>query len=206
LGLSCEESARIILSQKGLTDLEILYEDDEEEEILWDEESYILQKREELFKILQNRSLSFDDRVSVILDTCQIKFPEKSISEWAKLFGRLERLNEEWSDMLGILDRQGSDAVLSEFDREFEKLFLYFLYRHLSASSDKADFNARVLFSLLGCKVIKWLCNAEKSTSGECSFEKLCEFSVIYSSEIEYSMENTEILIEFFKKFLENKN
>lgn len=197
IGLSCEEAARIILSQKDVTELEIVSEDDGEELELWEDEAYVLQKRNEIINILQNRALTVEKRVSLILDTYGIVFPDYSPRAWADIFDGLERLDENWNHALLLLNECENDQPPSELETAFEKLLVYFVYRHVSLSCDEQNFNARVAFSLLSYKMIKWLCNGEKRVNGSCSFGKLCDFCRMYSSEIEYSNENTDFLMNF---------
>ncbi len=206
IGLSCEEAARIILSQKEVTELEIISEDDLEELELWEDEAYVLQKRNEIINILQNRDLTIEGRVQLILDNRGIVFPDYSPRAWADIFDGLERLDEAWGDVLLMLKEHDSNSPLPELETAFEKLLVYFIYRHVSIPCDEQELNARIVFSLLGYKIIKLLCIGEKAVNGSCSFEKLCDFVRMYSSEIEYSDENTGFLINFLASYQENAN
>ena len=79
--------------------------------------------------------------------------------------------------------------------RAFENLLVYFLFRHASEAMDDQDLAARVAFSvfslLLICKLY-----LHHSKNGVFDFDALCEICRLYSSEIEYSEENTSILID----------
>ncbi len=198
LGLSCEEAARIILSQEEKTRLVPIAEDDEEEYALYPEEEYILAKRAEIFEILQNESASIDERVQAMLSASGASFPQKSIGEWAKILASLEMLDPDWGETLATLEK-GESASLPEFERAFEKLLIYFIYRHTASAEDETDFDARVCFANLALTVIRALCAAKKAASGECSFADLCDFARRYSAEIEYSEENTEALIDIMQ-------
>ena len=64
----------------------------------------------------------------------------------------------------------------------FEQLSCYFVFRH---------FDKGVEFALLGCYVIGQICS-------ECqNFEQMLDVVRMYSSEIEYSEENTEEVAAF---------
>lgn len=195
LGLSCEEAARIILSQEEKTELTVIGEDEAEEEDLWEEESYILCRREALFRILQERSNGISERAEKMLAAVDARFPAKSLREWAGILQGLEILDPEWKETLGTLCIPFIDGDVREFDTAFEKLLVYFIYRHTAEAVDEEDFAARTAFACLGFKVIRALCEAKKSQSGECTFADLCDFARRYSAEIEYSPENTDTLI-----------
>ena len=198
LGLSCEEAARIILSQEEKTVLAAIGEDGEEEEELWESEAFILGKREEIFGILQDRSKSISARAEEMLAIAGAKFPQKSPREWADILRGLEIMDPEWEKALCALCAPVSCDV-SEHDTAFEKLLIYFIYRHTAGALCGAELAARVCFAYLGFKVIRALCAAKKAESGECTFADLCDFARRYSAEIEYSPENTDALISIME-------
>ena len=195
LGLSCEEAARIILSQEEKTRLIISAEDEAEEDELWEIEAYILDKRAEMLEALQDRSKSVQARAAKMLAIAEASFPEKSAAEWARTLRSLEMLDGSWSEALAMLERADTREELAELALPLEKLLLYFVYRHTPAAQDEQDFAARTAFAYLGFTVIRALCAAKKAQSGKCTFEDLCDFARRYSAEIEYSPENTEALL-----------
>ncbi len=199
LGLSCEEAARIILSQKEKTCLIPISEDDEEEYELYPEEKYILAKRAEIFDILQNGNGSIAAKAKEMLHVSGARFPQKSIGEWAKTLASLEMLDSTWGETLATLESVRESAAAPELERAFEKLLIYFIYRHTASAADEADFAARVCFAYLGFTVIQGLCAAKKAASGECGFADLCDFARRYSAETEYSEENTAALIDMMR-------
>ncbi len=199
LGLSCEEAARIILSQEEKTELTVISEDETEEEELWADEAYVLDKRSQIFAVLQNRSKSVQTRANEMLALCGSHFPEKSAKEWAAIFGKLEMLDADWSNALALLARADFSEEMPEFSLPLEKLLFYFVYRHTPEATDELDFAARVAFAYLAFTVIRALCAAKKVESGECTFADLCDFARRFSAEIEYSPENTYTLIEMME-------
>ena len=196
LGLSCEEAARIILSEDSPIMLSELSDDGYDDE--WENsenEEYILQKRQQIFEIIKSRTRSLDKRVGDILKLCSTTIPQKTPSEWSEIFTNLEILDPNWKDLLKSLSFFGSYDPISEFDIPFENLLHYFVYRHASSAESKEDFSDRVAFAVMCYTMIKALCNAAKTQKGSCTFSDLCEFARIFSAEIEYSEENTKKLI-----------
>ncbi len=198
LGLSCEEAARIILSQEGTTQLVTALEDNVEEEELFEDEKDILIKRNAIFEILQDRSKTLRERIDQMLYTAGSKMPP-DITALVEILRDMEILDPSWREMLESLKVSIAVRNLTEFDIAFEKLLIYFIYRHTPMSSDPEDFAARVAFAYVGYNVVRTLCAAEKGKRGECTFEYLCNVARMYSAEIEYSEENTQKLIEILK-------
>ena len=225
LGISCEEAARIILSYNGDHSLCVISEDDTPEELLFPDEKELLDKRDRIFDLLSDRSQPFSHQIASILALCEAQMPLKRVSEWADLLSSLERLDPAWDNELSILKEQheildvspldsmfeGNFAFSSPLDREnqqnksnnspqrisraFKNLLVYFIFRHASEAMDDQDLAARVAFSvfslLLICKLY-----LHHSKNGVFDFDALCEICRLYSSEIEYSEENTSILID----------
>ena len=194
LGLCCEEAARLILSQEDETFLEILEDDGFSEETdPW--EKTLLSKREDIFTLLSDREKSIESRATEMLMQNHIAFPQKSPSEWSVILNDLEQLDPSWSKSLETLPNAREDS-LTEFELPFEKLLTYFIYRHTADAMDEEDFASRVTFAYFGYLIIRLLCSAKKEIDGVCTFSDLADFARRFSSEIEYSEENTEILLE----------
>lgn len=199
LGLSCEEAARIILSQEEKARLCVISEDEAEEEELWQSEAEVLASREKVIAVLQERRRSIDERAEAMLALCAARPPEKTSAEWADVFRSLEMLDGEWEYALDMLSQADMSAEMAEFTLPFEQLLVYFVYRHTAEAEDGRDFAARVAFAYLSFKIIRALCAAKKAASGECTHADLCDFARRYSAEIEYSPENTHALIDMME-------
>ena len=184
LGFCCEEVCRLILSQKEKTELVIL-EDDGEDDELTQEETDLLIFREKLLTLAQNREKTLDARMADMLSLAGEKLPEKSISEWIDFYLGLERMDAAWTT---LLEKARNSSIHTRFLDEipFEQLLVYFIYRHLSDVDRRAG---AVSFAVLSVKMIRFLCEATAADR-----ESMIEICRLYSSEIEYSEENTEIL------------
>lgn len=199
LGLSCEEAARIILSQEEKTELCVISEDEAEEKALWLDEIDILFLRDKLFPLLQDRSKSVQARAEEMLALAGTRFPARSAREWAGTLRALERLEPDWEEALALLESADMSEEMPELALPLEKLLLYFVYRHTPEAVDEADLAARIGFAYLGFSVIRALCAAKKAQSGACSPDDLCDLARRYSAEIEYSEENTYKLIKIME-------
>ena len=185
LGLCCEEAGRIILSQKETFSLVKLSDDGIDIPSTEDEDSFF-DFREYLFN-------KIEENVSV-LTLCNCEFPSKAIDQWADIFLSLERLDEHWTILLNELKLTDIEnvSIPEEFDNCFKNLLLYFTYRHLNEFSTEKD----LMFIYLSCEMIKNLCRMHICKYENITLEDLIEYSRMYSSEIEYSDENIEKLIE----------
>ncbi|MBE6543570.1 MAG: hypothetical protein E7675_04155 [Ruminococcaceae bacterium] len=198
LGLSCEECARIILSQADKTFLGILSVDDEEEWEPFEIEKYALESRDRIFDILQNRDLSIEDRIGEVMRLFEMRESTPDINVIYKLLFPLERLDPSFDSTLEDLVLYGSLLPINELEIPFEKLILYFIYRHCYKAETETDFKAIVHFAFFGYYAVKGFCNAKIKKNGVCSFETLCDLARQYSAEIEYSEDNTSALIDYF--------
>ena len=196
LGLCCEAAAQLILSQDAPMQLVVL-EDDGAEEELWEEEADVLELRDELFAIAQDRSLSVAERVQKILDEYEIILPERSPAEWSEIYRGLERLDPAWDGMLDKLNSiEGRTAELPDtLERPLEQLLACLLYRHLPGAAEDENAAGRIAFVVLSWRMICWLCMAQLILHGEITLVGLAEIARMYSSEIEYSDENIEALL-----------
>lgn len=197
LGLCCETAGKIILTHRGKTHL-ICLEDDGGDEFIFDDEDVFFNLRNRIFDILQNRNLPIKMRIENMLELFDVSFPQKSYKEWAEIFKGLERLDGEWDeylDMMRVLD----DDNFSGYETAFEQLLIYFIYRHLSGGLDDGMICERALFAVLGCHIIHAMCCARLKNNGSLEIDDIVEIARLYSSEIEYSQDNTNSLLEILK-------
>jgi len=181
VGLCCEEAVRLLLEGSGR--LGFLTEDDGEAETPDGAETALLQKREELFELIFSEptlNIAFEKACAL----CGLRMPEGKISAWAEAFSKLERLDESWGIKLGTLE--GSELTVPdalETDSiALKRLAAYLLYRHFVRYGEKT-----VLFAAVSAALI----SAMVSAGGE-----LADTVRQFSSEIEYSDENIDIILK----------
>lgn len=200
VGLCCEEGARIILSFTEKAEEVILF-DDGEEEALTPFEEKLLAFRNELFRLIQNREDSLESGAKRLSLLQRLKFPKKVLPDWAEVFLTLERLDPQWGDILEKL--KGTEDSLSfpddPFQIPFEQLLVCFIYRHVSGAENEDEIPERTAFAVLSVRIIKALCALKFKENGECALEDTAEFARLYSSEIEYSEENTQAIFKLLR-------
>ena len=196
LGLCCEAAGQLILSQKHPFSLP-----PKEEGRLLPEEAFFFQLRDEVFSIVQNRCQSLSERIDMLCKRFSLSFPKKTYRQWASTFLSLEQLEETWSKrMLKLAKTEKITPLEDEWETPLEQLLCYFIYRHLAGGMIDGDYRERLLFSLLGTFVIHALASLTKSEQGTLSMRDFVEIARLYSSEIEYSEENTEMLLHLFRE------
>ncbi len=190
LGICCEEVARIILSETEPFEL-ITMDDDGEEKLNYEDELEFFNLRNKLFEIIKC-DLSFEMIVQKMLNQFNIIFPQKSVNEWIDIYLNLERLDNNWDELLNTLKSAEKTNVSCSYHNEkaLKNLLTYFIYRHLSESIYDGMFKSRLLFSILSCYIISALCNFKLNIE---------DVARMYSSEIEYSDENLNTLIELLQ-------
>ena len=174
LGLCCEEAARIILTEEEKFSVPIIKDDE------------FFKQRQEVFDILQNRDITVWERFKKLAKKYGVEF-DFSNKELYDFYMSLERLDEAWETKLEKLKKEECADVFEREDLQifFEQLACYFIFRH---------FERGVGFTLISCWVLGAICS-------DCeTFEQMLDVVRMYSSEIEYSEENTENVAAFLKE------
>ncbi len=192
IGLACEEAARLILSQK-----EPFFMPEKDAEILTAEEKPFFRFRRELLTKVTNRQEPFFQRILSLCQGYGILFPEKSHQEWAGIFLSLEHLDNHWIELLKQLQQtETMNPLQEEWDLPLEQLFCCFIYRHLAGGLEDGSYGERILFACLAVVMISFLASLQQKTVGNFTMDDFVELVRLYSSEIEYSEENTQMLLD----------
>lgn len=200
-GLCCEEAARLLLSHEKPIRLIGLSETDD--------------LRTKIFSHLQDRTKPLNARISDICGLIGISSEgpviapkQPGIADWGAFFGSLERLDPAWETETDKLKEAPlTDADLSAFDGymekegrafEYENLLWYFIYRHLGESPFDDEAALCVKFAVLSMRLIHYLGACKYKENGAFTKEEQVEISRMYSSEIEYSDENIDLIYDHF--------
>ena len=180
LGLACEAAARLILTREAPFALRTAEEDDE---ALTAAEASLLAARDGLLDIARDRRRPVRAREDAVLAAVGAALPPRAA--WRGLLEGLERMDPAWDAALARLDGPEEPGEVPEGMRE--QLLCAFLYRHLLAAADPADFSARAAFAVFGTRVMRTLSADE---------EAFLDMARAYSAEVEYSEENTAALLD----------
>lgn len=198
LGLCCEAAAKQVLSFKEKAE-EVVLEEEDGGEPLSEWEQTILSARQKLIAVAQDRSLPFSARLQAISDYAGAKSAQKRLAQWAAFYKALERLSADWDKELEILAQIKTPLQIPTEalpDTPFEQLSVYFLYRHLPDAENEQDLKKRAGFAVLSCQILFALCSEKTANGKSFSVDMLAELARMYSSEIEYSQENIDSLLD----------
>lgn len=197
IGMCCEAAAELVI---GETEPFQLVCANDGECNLTDWENELIQKRERAIKKITDRSLDLKDRIAWLDTEYGIDLYKHSLSHWCEFYSELEYMDDAMPRLLKAVDAtvflEHSDD-LPHFNIAFEQIISYLLFRHLSAAEDADNLRARVGLCLVSFRMIR----AMALTSGPRDASDIAETCRIYSSEIEYSEENTETIIGEFTEF-----
>lgn len=185
LGLACEEAARIILTETDKFSIEIPKNAE-----LTSEEQEFFAKRQEIFSLLTDRSISIYKRFLNIAKKYGFEF-EFSLDALCKLYLSLERLDDAWTKEIECLkDFTFSGEIFKNdaYQTVFEQLAVYFIFRHFNEATEIGDHVKGVKFALVSCYFIGALFEQNRDLTQE----KMIDIVRMYSGEVEYAYENTE--------------
>ncbi len=189
LGICCEEACRIILSQKEKFSLELLSEDNFDS-LYSDDTPDFYSFRNSLFELLENVSISIEEKRQKLISLIIYDFPDKTVCEWAEIFLSLERLDDYWTNLLEELKETDIENIVipDEFNLYFLNLMKYFIFRYLTDRNQDLG----IILAVVSEYFISCLCKMHIKKYGEIRFEDIVEYARMYSSEIEYSDENID--------------
>ena len=195
LGMCCEAAALLILSQKER--FELLPE--------YDGKNEILLARDEVINEIQDSPNSSQEIAQHLASKFKLSFSKAEIKKSIEFLITLESLDTNWTSLLkelsehfDELDFEAFGEYIEKRDREYKNLLTYFAYRHLSVSSDFCEFSARMGFVLLGYYVLYSLGALILKRDASLPISISSELARMYSAEIEYSEENTDLIIKKF--------
>lgn len=199
LGMCCEAAVRLILTWKDPVDLQLIDDDGWEDEEI-EEEQALLELRDELTSVMQNRSLPVLDRIKKLAEGAGYPYASIDWQKWADFLLTLERLDDIWADRLTELKAFAAcpENIFEEENWElaFEQLMVYLLYRHMPAALTDGDAAGRIAFCALMWALVRKLCAVHYAVHGTLEMEDMVQICRMYSSEIEYSDVNADEILD----------
>ena len=180
IGMACEEACRLILASDDYDQFHVLDQLDEELEI---SEFDACTESLRIYKILREESLSFLDKIEIIGEFYDIDTEFKDVSS---LLNSLEYLYSE--DKRMICSVSDIDVISLCDDIRLSRVLAYYIYRHCFAKTTYEEFCNSLSYSIFCSKLV-----ARLSEEND-----MVEISRIVSEEIEYSEDNTELILSYF--------
>lgn len=228
IGLSCETAAELILKNSEKTYF-VTEETEQESEIDFEEDflSELLDVREKVFAILQNRQKPISGRVKEMLlysenvqerinsgkeskvkNTDGIK-SVKNLENCLALCLDLEILADNWTDTvretLDIFDdnyfenKAEFELYIKDREYEYEHILVYFIFRYLLKAVFDYDVLSKVKLAVVSYIIIKQMDIAKWLKNGkEFTFRDRIKNAVLYSKEVEHCQDNIDFFSEEF--------
>ncbi len=213
LGLSCEEVCRLLLENEE--PFSLVEESDGEEIVLETKEDiaesdfyiFLSAFREKLFEFLSRKDINFQEKLVKVLceteDFCGEKIKIRDYKNSLELLKKTEPIDEKWTQFINDLS-ENFETVLNaetEFqektkgDMLYSKILAYILYRHFIKAVFDKSIKERICFAVEGVRFI-YLCDMKTYfEKGELTLKDRIENLKNWSKQIEYSEENTDLLI-----------
>jgi lysine-N-methylase len=195
LGLTCEEAARIIITE---TSPFRLISEDNNPESLTEQEQTFIEIREKIFTLLGDRSRDLHERFDDVMNYLGCNTDYLSEQDWAEILSDMEILDEEWKEHISLLSQFKEDGTfpLMAYETAFENIAVYFIFRHMAGALDDGCLNERCAFAVISTEIIYRICAVKFKNNPNFSIDDIVETARMYSSEIEYSEENTDHFLD----------
>ena len=213
LGLCCEEVCRILLETEE--SFSLVEESDGEEIILETKEDivesdfyiFLSAFREKLFEILFSKDIVFEEKLVKVLSKTELLCGEeikiRNYKNSLELYKKTEPIDENWTEYINSLSENYKDIL--EIEKEFQektkgdmlysKILAYIIYRHFSKAVFDKSIRERICFAIESVRFI-YLCDMKTYyENGELTLKDRIDNLKNWSKQVEYSDENTELLI-----------
>lgn len=197
IGIVCEEAARLVINDKDTFLLEEIGECDEED---ISAEYSSLTERDSIIRFAFESDKHVFEKLQELKERYSVSTEMHTVYEWIDMLLELEILDEAWRNILKERRSRGKKNDICDYNDEILRLFIYFVYRHVTAATSYSSLRARLGFSILSIEIISYLFEREEA----CDVNALTELARLFSSEIEYSEENTDALIFEIESALED--
>lgn len=180
IGLCCEEACRLLLN--GNEHLQLIAEGENE-----GEKDALIELRDEIFSILRDDAVSFSRREEKALELFGMTPLPFELDSICNFYLSLERLDENWTTRLKSLKNSPAPLESKISTLPYLRLAEYFIYRHFANASDEYEAALRLQFAFLSVRLI-------------CAMDSIfhdTESTRLYSSEIEYSDENVDKILDY---------
>ena len=181
IGMSCIESARVILSADEYDTFYEIGEVDCSDSFDFDGRA----DRSAIYKILKDKDLSYGEK----LDNISSKYGAMPLYDetYLEIINSLEYLDSSHKE---LFLKYSSSARPLDAEKCLERALAYFIYRHCTEAFDVEDFAVRLTFCLFLERLLASLICTENAKT----LDEIATLTSIISEEIEYNDENTEAL------------
>ncbi len=202
IGLSCEEAARLILTEGNTSFAEEDIPNEETDETDPHLQLFLENARKQIFDLLE-KDIPFAQKVSSLISYAEelqdcLDFgiyvlpvieehheecSEADLNKFVSAFSRFEPIDSVWSDCLTSL-RDKKPCVNADY---LSNILIYFIWRYFMQSVFDGDALSKIYIAVIGALMISLMANGDDLSS-------YIEASKLYSKEMDYCEENMELL------------
>lgn len=187
IGMACEEACRLILSSDSYQEM---VEMEELDEIVPEAiEIDTVAERKEIYRILSDRTIPYEERLLRIADDYKVYPEELKDADWRDLLDSLEYMDNAHRELFCCYSSDRTTP--GHLEMELERAMAYFIYRNCSSCYTEEEFYGALGFAMVCERLIA-------SIAIHTGAENLQRIAQIVSEELEYCEENKDaIMMEF---------
>ena len=148
--------------------------------------------RDNIYSILQDTSVDYLSRLNRIYSQYSIEVHEDGW--WLEALESLEYLDESHRELFMNYSSALRPDSIKETDAYLERFLAYLIYRHCTEAFDSEDFYSRLSFCLFCERLLASLICVKCAKS----LNDVVSLASIISEELEYSLDNTFAIMDFF--------
>ena len=189
LGLACPEAARLIVNETGERELLFEFNSDLPLPNDIDPERYfeLVSLRKKIFAVIDDNSLSFENRLLKILELAGESNPVlPTTEECVNKLKKLDILTPRWKELISAIPEE-KDFLHNV--HQLQNIAWYYIYRYFLRGVFDSDILSKVRLCVLACVVIN-------AYSDE---ETIADVAHLFSKEVEYSADNIKTIFKELK-------
>lgn len=193
LGISCPTACKIVLTSDDYGIFVEVGESDFDENLpLYDGAEHI----NDIFSTLADRTTSLSERIAKIENLYSVSPTRLSDERWKKYIGMLEFLTAQHKEL--FFNYTNDFKIEKGVENIVERALAYFTYRHLPSANNQNEFRKTLGFCLFCTRLLASLINSTNTKT----LDEIVNLAVTVSEEIEYSLDNQDIIRSAFEILL----
>lgn len=198
VGMCCQAACRLVLTSDST--LSVLDGEMDVQDIfkLYNgTECETFKQRNDILDMLDRYSAS--ESRKKVLEAVGVELEFQETIKLINIYKQAEILDEAWRKLLDIgQDKRVDEMILSDgvTDSLWKRIVKYFIFRYLAQANNSFETEEYILFSIISADFICSLSHIFKQRYQDNMLDAVSDISRMYSSEIEYSSDNIEIIID----------
>ena len=196
LGLCCEEVCRLLFEKENKLRFITEESDEEDEDVDIDEELYaeLLEERESILNLLQNRDLSIKERVLKLIPDDKSGAQKEAVEAVLDFYISLESIDKNWQKSLRWAREYSEmlpEADMSSLsETHYEHFLMYLVYRYFMKAAFDGNTWEKLAMAISGLIALRCADLATVLRNGSFDFHDRVINAKGFSKDVEYSGDN----------------